>query len=338
MKANTLSLLETEQAIYEIKTDFQQRLAEKLNLYRVTAPLFIDNSLGIQDNLNGFENPVSFKISTIPDREYEIVHSLAKWKRMALARYKIDPGLGLYTDMNALRPDEENLLTGIHSVYVDQWDWELSMHDNERNYDFLIDTVRKIYDCIRECEKQVCSDFGLRPFLPGKIEFVHSEELLERWPGLTAKEREDKACKEYGAVFITGIGGKLADGTLHDGRAPDYDDWTSPGHLGRKGLNGDILVWNPVLKRAFEVSSMGIRVNPQILVEQLKIRNCEDRLKYPWHQMLVKDELPQSIGGGIGQSRLCMLLLQKKHIGEVQAGVWPDKVLLDADELGLVLL
>jgi len=318
---NHLNLKETEEAIKLVKDYFEVELANQLNLTRVSAPLFVAAGTGINDNLNGIERPVSFDMKNISNAEAEIVQSLAKWKRMALARYEFSQGSGLYTDMNAIRRDE--ILDNLHSIYVDQWDWERVISEVERNLDFLKNIVRKIYEVLKETEMVVYKKFPkLQPFLRDEITFVHSEELQERYPNLTPREREDAITKEKGAVFVIGIGGKLADGKPHDGRAPDYDDWTTPTGENTKGLNGDIFVWNSILQKGFEISSMGIRVNREALLKQLEITGTEDRKELIWHKMLLDDKLPLSIGGGIGQSRLCMLFLQKAHIGEVQCGVW----------------
>ncbi|MCF7953946.1 MAG: aspartate--ammonia ligase [Spirochaetales bacterium] len=333
-----LTVLETEQAILYLKRYFEDHLARALQLSRVSSPLFVEKNSGIQDNLNGIERAVSFEVKDVPGTACEIVHSLAKWKRLALAEYGIDSGRGLYTDMNALRPDEENLHTGIHSVYVDQWDWERVMEQNERNIEYLKETVRSIYRVIRSTEKVMCSAYDLDPFLPEDIHFIHTEELLKAYPDKTSKEREDLICREYGAVFLIGIGGELSHGEIHDGRAPDYDDWTTPNELGFEGLNGDILVWNPVIKRSFELSSMGIRVDREALLRQLELRNSMERAELTWHRKLLNEELPQTIGGGIGQSRLCMLILQKRHIGEVQVGIWPEDELRRCRKEGIHLL
>lgn len=333
-----LSLLETERAILFVKQRFQENLARSLQLYRVSSPLFLSADSGMQDNLNGREKPVSFHIREVPGTRCEIVHSLAKWKRMALAQYGIEKGHGLYTDMNALRPDEDNLRTGIHSIYVDQWDWEKVMDEKERTLDYLKQTVRTVYAAMRETEQEVCREFGMEPFLPEEISFIHSEELLDRYPEETPKERENRICAEKGAVFLIGIGGELPDGTIHDGRAPDYDDWTTPTDKGHKGLNGDILIWNPIREHAFEISSMGIRVDQKALRRQLEIRECTDRQELPWHRSLLEGHLPQTIGGGIGQSRLCMLLLRKRHIGEVQVSLWPDDEIKECAAEGIRLL
>jgi len=318
---NHLDLKGTEEAIKLVKDYFEVELANQLNLQRVSAPLFVAAGTGINDDLNGIERPVSFDMKNISDVKAEIVQSLAKWKRMALARYEFSQGSGLYTDMNAIRRDE--ILDNLHSIYVDQWDWERVISEVERNLDFLKNIVRKIYEVLKETEMVVYKKFPkLQPFLRDEITFVHSEELQERYPNLTPREREDAITKEKGAVFVIGIGGKLADGKPHDGRAPDYDDWTTPTGENTKGLNGDIFVWNSILQKGFEISSMGIRVNREALLKQLEITGTEDRKELIWHKMLLDDKLPLSIGGGIGQSRLCMLFLQKAHIGEVQCGVW----------------
>ncbi len=313
----------TEQAIKIIKTNFQEKLAEKLRLRRVTAPLFVLTGTGINDDLNGTERAVGFPIKCMDERRAEVVHSLAKWKRAKLGAYQIAPGYGLYTDMNAIRADEE--LDNLHSLYVDQWDWEATINTYDRNLDFLKSTVEKIFYSIKEIELQVYMLYPhITPQLPEKIFFIHSEELLTLYPKLSPKERENAITKKYGAVFVIGIGAELSDGIKHDGRAPDYDDWTTETKQGYKGLNGDILFWNSVLDCSFEVSSMGIRVDKAALNRQLHMAGCEDRKNLSFHKALLDDQLPLSIGGGIGQSRLCMYLLQKAHIGEVQASIWPE--------------
>lgn len=333
-----LDLIQTERAILDLKRHFEDTLTSSLRLHRVSAPMYVAADSGIQDDLNGIERPVSFTVPAIGATRFEIVHSLAKWKRMALARYGIAEGEGLYTDMNALRPDEPSISTSIHSVYVDQWDWERIMSAGQRNLDYLKSTVETIYNAILSTEHHICSRYGLKKFLAPRINFVHAEELLARFPELSPKEREHAICRELGAVFLIGIGGPLKDGKIHDGRAPDYDDWTTETSPGHHGLNGDILVFNPVFNNSFEVSSMGIRVSPEILQQQLKVRGCEHRARMPWHQMLLAGKLPQTIGGGIGQSRLSMLLLQKRHIGEVQVSVWPDDVLARCEAEGIQIL
>ncbi len=325
-----------EQAIKQVKSYFQEELSQSLNLKRVTAPLFVLSGTGINDNLNGVERPVSFEIPALGGKKAEIVHSLAKWKRMKLGAYRIKPGEGLYTDMNAIRADEE--LDNLHSLYVDQWDWERTITVGDRNLDFLKSIVKKIYQCILNTEKQVYGKYPqINPILAKDIHFVHAEDLQAKYPGLTPKERENEIAKEYGSVFIIGIGGELSDGTIHDGRSPDYDDWSTSTSLGYKGLNGDIIVWNPILQSAFELSSMGIRVDKTALQLQLKLRGCEDRLNLLFHQSLMNDRIPLSIGGGIGQSRLCMYLLRCAHIGEVQASIWPEEMIQECAENNIVL-
>jgi len=329
-------LKQTERLIRVIKEFFQINLGKALNLQRVSAPLFVLAGTGVNDNLNGIEKPASFGIKGMGGQRAECVQSLAKWKRMALADYGFDPGEGLYTDMNAIRPDE--VLDELHSIYVDQWDWERIMKPDERNLDFLKWVVEQIYDVICRTEKLVAEECPqIEPFLPSKIEFIHTEELERRYPDKTPRQREDIIAQEAGAVFIAGIGAGLTGGKPHDGRAPDYDDWTTPTELG-PGLNGDIFVWNPVLERSFELSSMGIRVDAESLKRQLAITGDEDRLKFPFHRRLVNGELPQTIGGGLGQSRLCMLFMRKAHVGEVQVGVWPDEMREQLKKQNITLL
>ena len=332
-----LDMKQTEQGIKLIKEFFQQNLSTELRLRRVTAPLFVLKGLGINDDLNGVERAVSFPIKDLDDAQAEVVHSLAKWKRLSLAEYKIEPGYGIYTDMNAIRADEE--LDNLHSLYVDQWDWEAVIRREDRTLRFLKDVVERIYAAIRRTEYLVCETYSqIKPFLPEKIHFIHSEELLRMYPNKTPKEREDAICEAYGAVFIIGIGGKLANGEKHDGRAPDYDDWSTVAEDGRRGLNGDILIWYPVLGRSFELSSMGIRVDRESLLRQLKIEGREEREQLYFHQQLLNGKLPLSIGGGIGQSRLCMVLLHKGHIGEIQASIWPEAMRRECLQLGMPLI
>jgi aspartate--ammonia ligase len=332
-----LDLRQTEQGIKLIKDFFQQNLATELRLRRVTAPLFVLKGLGINDDLNGVERAVTFPIKDLGDREAEVVHSLAKWKRLTLAEYQVEPGYGIYTDMNAIRADEE--LDNLHSLYVDQWDWEAVMKDGDRNIDFLKSVVKRIYSAILRTEFLACETYPqLKPFLPQDIHFVHSEELIQMYPDMSAKEREDAICKKYGAVFIMGIGGKLSDGKKHDGRAPDYDDWTTPNSDGFLGLNGDILIWYPILDRSVELSSMGIRVDKESLLRQLALEGKEDRKELYFHKRLLDGTLPQSIGGGIGQSRLCMVILHKAHVGEIQASIWPDEQRKECKEAGMNLI
>ena len=331
-----LNKIETEKGIQKIKDFFQQNLSSELRLRRTTAPLFVLKGTGINDDLNGTERAVTFPIKDLGDTQAEIVHSLAKWKRLTLADLGIEPGYGIYTDMNAIRADEE--LGNLHSLYVDQWDWELIMRENERNLDFLKDIVRRIYGAILRTEYLVYETYsGFKPQLPPRIHFIHAEELLQQYPGTTGKEREDAIVKEKGAVFIIGIGCRLSNGEKHDGRAPDYDDWTTITD-GFPGLNGDILVWDEVLGRAVELSSMGIRVNAEVLEKQLIVSGTENRKELYFHKRLFNNELPQTIGGGIGQSRLCMFLLRKAHIGEIQASIWPQEMREEALKHGIPLI
>lgn len=332
-----LDIQQTEQGIKLIKEFFQMNLSTELRLRRVTAPLFVLKGLGINDDLNGVERPVTFPIKDLGDAKAEVVHSLAKWKRLTLGEYNIEPGYGIYTDMNAIRADEE--LDNLHSLYVDQWDWEAVMTAEQRNLGFLKDIVRRIYSAIRRTEFLVCERYPeIKPFLPDEIQFIESEELLQMYPDKSAKEREDLIARKYGAVFIIGIGGKLSNGEPHDGRAPDYDDWTTPNGDGYNGLNGDILIWYPTLDRAVELSSMGIRVDKETLLRQLDITGQQCRKELYFHKKLLAGELPLSIGGGIGQSRLCMVLLHKAHLGEIQASIWPDEMLNECARLGMAII
>ena len=332
-----LDTKQTEQGIKLIKEFFQQNLSTELRLRRVTAPLFVLQGLGINDDLNGVERPVTFPIKDLGDAKAEVVHSLAKWKRLTLAEYGIEPGSGIYTDMNAIRADEE--LDNLHSLYVDQWDWEAVITRDQRTLAYLKNIVRRIYAAILRTEYLTCETYpSIKPFLPQDIHFIHSEELLQMYPDKTPKEREDAICEKYGAVFVIGIGSKLSDGKKHDGRAPDYDDWSTVAENGRAGLNGDILIWYPVLGRSFELSSMGIRVDKDALLRQLKAEGKENREKLYFHQQLLNDRLPLSIGGGIGQSRLCMVMLHKAHIGEIQASIWPDDMRRECKALGMPLI
>lgn len=315
--------IEKQRQISFVKSFFAQQLENMLGLVEVQAPILSRVGDGTQDNLSGIEKAVQVNIKAIPESTFEVVHSLAKWKRKTLANNEFAQGEGLYTNMKALRPDEENL-TPIHSVYVDQWDWERVMADSERHLDYLKQTVRTIYSAITSTEKAVAEKFGLAPFLPTDIHFINAEQLLNRYPELDSKNRERAIAKEFGAVFIIGIGGRLSNGQPHDVRAPDYDDWTTENNDGYYGLNGDIIVWNPILQDAFEISSMGIRVNPTALQHQLKLTGDVERMELDWHKALAAGQMPQTIGGGIGQSRLAMLLLQCQHIGQVQSSVWPS--------------
>ncbi|HEL2267327.1 TPA: aspartate--ammonia ligase [Streptococcus suis] len=319
------SFIHQQEEISFIKNTFTQYLKDKLEIVEVQGPILSCVGDGMQDNLSGVENAVTVNVKLIPDATYEVVHSLAKWKRHTLARFGFNEGEGLFVHMKALRPDEDSL-DPIHSVYVDQWDWEKVIPDGRRNLAYLKETVEQIYKAIRLTELAVEARYDIESVLPKKITFIHTEDLVKNFPDLTPKERENVVAKEYGAVFLIGIGGELADGKPHDGRAPDYDDWTSPSEAGYKGLNGDILVWNEALGSAFELSSMGIRVDEEALKRQVAITGDEDRLEFDWHRALLNGLFPLSIGGGIGQSRLAMFLLRKKHIGEVQSSVWPQEV------------
>ena len=318
---------ELQRAIAFIKSTFQTNLSNALNLRRVSAPLFVAGNSGLNDNLNGVERPVSFDIPDV-GLNAEVVHSLAKWKRLALKRYGFHPGKGLYTDMNAIRRDEE--VDNLHSVYVDQWDWEKIITREDRNVEYLKSSVRAIVGAV--CETCEALDVAF-PSLHGKLDrdvyFITTQELEDRWPEKSPKEREDAICCEHHTVFLMQVGGTLKSGQKHDGRAPDYDDWD---------LNGDILMWNPVLEKAFEISSMGIRVDEESLAQQLKLAGCEERAELPFHKMLLNGELPLTMGGGIGQSRLCMLLLGKAHIGEVQASLWDEATVRGCEAAGITLL
>ncbi|MDW8750690.1 aspartate--ammonia ligase [Streptococcus suis] len=319
------SFIHQQEEISFVKNTFTQYLKDKLEIVEVQGPILSRVGDGMQDNLSGVENAVTVNVKLIPDATYEVVHSLAKWKRHTLARFGFNEGEGLFVHMKALRPDEDSL-DPIHSVYVDQWDWEKVIPDGRRNLAYLKETVEQIYKAIRLTELAVEARYDIESVLPKKITFIHTEDLVKNFPDLTPKERENVVAKEYGAVFLIGIGCELADGKPHDGRAPDYDDWTSPSEAGYKGLNGDILVWNEALGSAFELSSMGIRVDEEALKRQVAITGDEDRLEFDWHRALLNGLFPLSIGGGIGQSRLAMFLLRKKHIGEVQSSVWPQEV------------
>ena len=322
-----LNLRDTEIAIKLVKDFFETELARALNLVRVSAPIMVTPESGLNDNLNGVERPVSFDILET-GREAEIVHSLAKWKRQALKTYGFQPGEGLYTDMNAIRRDE--MTDNIHSIFVDQWDWERIILPEERNLETLQRIVRKIYLTLRKTEGYVCAHYPfIKPELPDEITFVSTQELEDRYPQLSPKEREYRAARKYGAVFLMQVGGTLKSGRIHDGRAPDYDDWT---------LNGDILLYDPLLDMSLEVSSMGIRVDPEALRRQLKIRGCEERAELPFQRALLNGELPQTIGGGIGQSRMCVYFLRKAHVGEVQASLWPDPVVEACRKANILLL
>ncbi len=327
----------TEQAIEFVKSTFEKALATQLDLMKVSAPVFVLDGTGLNDDLNGIERPVAFPVKSLNDRRAVVVHSLAKWKRLRLQQLGIEADKGLYTDMKALRPDED--FSPLHSIYVDQWDWEKHITPHQRTLPFLQSVVKNIYAALRETEAAVCKRYPqIQPVLPDAITFIHAEDLLQQYPDLTPKQRESEAAKTYGAVFIIGIGGALSHGEPHDGRAPDYDDWSTETTEGYKGLNGDILVWNPVLKSAVELSSMGIRVDKDALLRQLAERDCLERTHLMFHQQLLTGALPQSIGGGIGQSRTCMFFLRKAHIGEVQVSIWSDEVVEQCAAQGIELL
>lgn len=333
-----LDMKQTELGIKQIKEFFQQNLSSELRLRRVTAPLFVLTGMGMNDDLNGIERPVTFPIKDLGEQRAEVVHSLAKWKRVTLADYNIEPGYGIYTDMNAIRADEE--LGNLHSLYVDQWDWERVITPEQRTVDFLKSIVTRIYSAMRRTEYMICEVYPqISSFLPHDVHIIHSQDLLDMYPDKTPKEREDLITERYGAVFIIGIGGKLSDGNPHDKRAPDYDDYTTiDPKTGLPGLNGDLLIWNSVLGRAIELSSMGIRVDKAALLKQLELAGKEERTKLYFHKRLLEGSLPLSIGGGIGQSRLCMLYLRKAHIGEIQASIWPEEMRRECAELGMQLI
>lgn len=332
-----LDLKQTEQAIKKIKDFFLNSLSTELRLRRVTAPLFVQRGLGLNDDLNGVERPVAFPIKDMNESVAEVVHSLAKWKRVTLADYEVQPGYGIVTDMNAIRADEE--MDNIHSLYVDQWDWERVVTREDRQLTFLKKIVRKIYGAILRTEFYVCETYPqLKSYLPEEVHFIHSEELLQMYPDKSPREREDLICKKYGAVFVIGIGAKLTDGQEHDLRAPDYDDWSTTNEDGFMGLNGDLLIWYPVLGRALELTSMGIRVDKEALLRQLEIQGKSDRQQLYFHRRLLEGTLPLSIGGGIGQSRLCMVLLHKAHLGETQSSIWPEDMRKQCEEAGMPLI
>ncbi len=333
----SLDVNQTEKAIKVIKDFFEANLAAELRLSRVTAPLFVLRGTGINDDLNGVETPVAFPIADMNGITAEIVQSLAKWKRMMLADYGIQHGYGLYTDMNAIRPSEQ--LDNLHSLYVDQWDWERVIHPGERTVSFLKEIVRKIYAVIKRTEFHLGDRYPfIKPELPDEITFIHAEELQQKYPELNPRQREEEFVRQNRAVFIIGIGAPLADGIPHDGRAPDYDDWITDTSHGLRGLNGDIIVWNNTLNRSFELSSMGIRVDGEALLRQLEMTGTTARKELLFHRRLLNGELPLSIGGGIGQSRLCMYFLRKAHIGEVQVGIWPTEMITACRENNIFLL
>ena len=328
---------ETENAIVLVKNFFQLSLSTQLNLTRVTAPLFVQSGTGINDDLNGVERAVSFPVKDMGDTRMEIVHSLAKWKRLKVTELGLAPGFGIYTDMNAIRADEE--LDNLHSLYVDQWDWEMRINPEDRTIMYLKTIVEKLYNTLKQTEFYIYDRYeDIKPCLPEKITFIYADDLQREFPGKTPKEREYEACKKYGAIFLIGIGGKLPDGSIHDGRAPDYDDWITESGDGHRGLNGDLMVWNPVLQNAMELSSMGIRVSPESLKAQLEERGCPERAKLDFHAKLLSGSLSQTLGGGIGQSRLCMYFLRKAHIGEIQVSTWPKDMVEKCTQAGISIL
>lgn len=330
-------LLIREQAITFVKDTFLSNLKNALNLIPVSSPLVVLDGTGINDDLNGIERPVAFPIKSLDDKRAVVVHSLAKWKRVRLKELAIEPQEGIITDMRALRPDED--YSPIHSIYVDQWDWERVILPQDRSLRYLKDVVLNIYKALLDTELEVEARYpDKKAVLPKSITFLSSEEVLSRYPDKSPKERENIIAKEYGAVFLYGIGGKLSNGAPHDGRAADYDDWSTDDGEGGKGLNGDILVWNPVLNNAFELSSMGIRVDKKALLRQLEIRGCQDRAGLAFHKMLLNDQLPEAIGGGIGQSRVCMFMLKLSHIGEVQVSIWDQEKKDNLKSKGVYLL
>ncbi len=328
MKKHKLdTIIGTEVAIKSLKDYFQGELSQALNLTRVSAPMFVIKESGLNDDLNGCERPVEFDVPSAK-KTFQVVHSLAKWKRLALKKYEFELGEGIYTDMNAIRRDED--LDELHSIYVDQWDWEKIICRENRNIEFLKETVSKIYEVFKKVEIEINRLYPeIQPILPEEISFITTQELLDKYPTLSSKEREDAYAKEVKAYFLMQIGGKLSNGEQHDGRAPDYDDWK---------LNGDIIFYNPVLDSAYELSSMGIRVDSESMQSQLEEREATDRLQYDFHKKIVSDELPLTIGGGIGQSRICMFFLRKRHIGEVQSGVWSDEIIEECQSKGIHLL
>lgn len=330
-------ILQREAAITLVKDTFTRFMEDYLHLTKVSAPLIVLDGTGLNDDLNGIERPVSFPIKSLNEQRAVVVHSLAKWKRVRLQELGVDVGRGILTDMRALRPDED--YSPIHSIYVDQWDWEKHIALTDRTLAYLKKTVTSIFNALKETEQIVNQHYPeIIPQLPESIHFIHSEELLQRFPDLNAKGRENAIAKEYGAVFIIGIGNNLSNNQPHDGRAPDYDDWSTENEDGYRGLNGDILFWHPVLQSAFEISSMGIRVDKSAMLRQLKERNCEHKTNLPFHSSLLNGQLPESIGGGIGQSRLCMYMLKKTHIGEVQVSIWSDDARKKMKDAGVIIL
>mgnify|MGYP003530966247 FL=1 len=331
------AILKTEEAIQFVKQTFATELGQEMELTKISSPLAVLQGTGINDDLNGIERTVGFAVKSLEDQKAVVVNSLAKWKRVRLQELEVDLGKGILTDMRALRPDED--YSPIHSIYVDQWDWEKHISKDSRSIAFLKSEVEKIYHALKETEAKVTAAYPeISAVLPKQITFIHTEDLVAQYPDRSPKERESLITQQYGAVFLMGIGNVLSEGKAHDGRAPDYDDWSSANEEGHFGLNGDILVWHPVLKSSFELSSMGIRVDKPALLHQLKVAGATEREKLAFHQLLITERIPQSIGGGIGQSRICMFMLRKQHIGEVQVGIWPDAIRLQCHKDGILLL
>lgn len=331
------AILKTEEAIQFVKQTFAAELSQEMELTKISSPLAVLQGTGINDDLNGIERTVGFAVKSLEDQKAVVVNSLAKWKRVRLQELEVDLGKGILTDMRALRPDED--YSPIHSIYVDQWDWEKHISKDSRSIAFLKSEVEKIYHALKETEAKVTAAYPeISAVLPKQITFIHTEDLVAQYPDRSPKERESLITQQYGAVFLMGIGKVLSEGKAHDGRAPDYDDWSSANEEGHFGLNGDILVWHPVLKSSFELSSMGIRVDKPALLHQLKVAGATEREKLAFHQLLITERIPQSIGGGIGQSRICMFMLRKQHIGEVQVGIWPDAIRLQCHKDGILLL
>lgn len=329
-------ILKTERSLSHLKQTFANKLCEALNLYPISSPMIVREGTGINDDLSGLERAVSFPVKFLDDKRAVVVHSLAKWKRIRLQELNLDPYEGILTDMRALRPDEET--SPIHSIYVDQWDWELKINNSDRNLEYLTGVVKRIYEVLLYTEQNIYEQFQIPPVLPKNITFIQSQQVLDMFPDLTPKQREHAVTKKYGAVFIIGIGNKLSNGEPHDKRSADYDDWTTPTHQGYQGLNGDLLVWDEIQGQSLELSSMGIRVDKKALLYQLELENLQNRSELFYHNLLLNDKLPLCIGGGLGQSRICMFLLKKQHIGQVQASIWPEHIKQEALEKGIHLL
>lgn len=329
-------ILQTERSIALVKQTFSKKLCDTLNLYPISSPMIVKEGTGINDDLSGIERAVSFPVKFLNDNRAVVVHSLAKWKRIRLQELNLDPLEGILTDMKALRPDEET--SDIHSIYVDQWDWELAITKEHRTVNFLKDVVQRIYKSLKQTEELIFQELGITPTLPKELTFIHAQQVLDKYPNLSPKQREHAITKDFGAVFIIGIGANLSNGKPHDKRSADYDDWSTKNEDGYLGLNGDLLVWDELREKSIELSSMGIRVDKQALIHQLEQESLQERSNLFYHDLLLKDKLPLCIGGGLGQSRICMFLLKKRHIGEVQASIWPQHVKQDAISKGIHLL